>query len=170
MTEDQLLKTIIDSSYLKADVLRRTRIVREYLEQQFYTPGDKKNLKDFLADSKASEADVEVIEKWGQEFFKSFTKENAYDVLEKVNAMVKDLPTMNLYVPVELASDETPKLGKWVRDNVSKDVLIELHVDSSTIGGCALAWDGVYSDYSLGHYLHKHVDGVRKVLAEYAQK
>lgn len=170
MTEDQLLKTIMDSSFVKADVLRRTRIVREYLEQRFYTPGDKKNLKEFLSVPSISEDDRKVMSAWGGDFYDSFTKENAYDLLEKVNGQVKDLPTVNLYIPIELGPDEVSKLGSWFRINVDKNILIELHVDSSTFGGCAFAWNGVYTDYSLRHYLHKRMDGVRKVLTEYANE
>lgn len=168
MTEEQLLKTIIDTSFIKADVLRRIRIIREYLEQTFFTPGDKKDLKDFLTGSNVSEADREVLLGWNREFFHTFTKDNAYDLLEKISAFVKDLPTINLYVPVELDASEIPSLGAWMRANVDKGVLIEIHVDSSTVGGCALAWNGIYSDYSLRHYLHKRMDGVRKVLTEFS--
>lgn len=168
MTDEQLLKTIIDSSFVKADVLRRTRIVREYLEQRFYTPGEKKVLKEFLSGGSISPDDAKVVGGWGESFFGSFTKENAYDLLEKVNGHVKDLPTVNLYVPVELGPDEISKVGKWFRENVDKNILIELHVEHATLGGCAFAWNGVYTDYSLRHYLHKRIDKVRKVLTEYA--
>jgi F0F1-type ATP synthase delta subunit len=170
MTDEKLLHTIINDSFVKADVFRRTRIVREYLEQRFYSPGEKKDLKAFLTDSKVDEDDIRVLQGWGDEFFGSFSKENAYDLLERVNGHVKDLPTINLYVPVSLDAAEIAKLGAWFRANVDKNVLIEMHVDSSTLGGCAFAWNGVYVDYSLKHYLHKRMDGVRKVLTDYTAK
>jgi F0F1-type ATP synthase delta subunit len=170
MTDDQLLHRVLESSFVKADVFRRTRIVREYLEQRFYSPGEKKDLKDFLTHTNVSEDDTHVMHEWGDTFFNSFTKENAYELLEKVNGHVKDLPTINLYVPVSLEPAEIAKLGGWFRQNVDKKILIELHVESSTLGGCALAWNGVYVDYSLKHYLHKRMDAVRKVLTDYTAK
>jgi F0F1-type ATP synthase delta subunit len=167
MTDDQLLETIINTSFVKADVLRRTRIVREYLEQKFFTPGEKKNLKEFLEGLQASEDDTKVLSKWGDAFFHSFTKENAYELLDKINGHVKDLPSVNLYVPVTLEPDDVAKLGDWFRKNVDSNVIIELHVESSTFGGCAFAWNGVYTDYSLKHYLHKRMDAISKVLTEF---
>jgi acylphosphatase len=167
MNDDQLLQAILDVSFVKADVLRRMRIVREFLEQRFFTPGEKRDLKEFLEYAKVSPDDEAVFHAWGESFFHSFTKENAYELLEQVKGQVKDLPTVNLYVPVEMGPDEVKKLGEWFRKNVNKTMLIELHIEPDTLGGCAFAWSGVYTDYSLKHYLHKRMDAVRKVLTDY---
>ena len=170
MNEHELFQTVLDSTFVKTDVMRRTRIIREFLEQKFYTPGEKRPLKEFLEHVNTSADDIQTMERWGDPFFSSFTKENAYDLLEKVKGHVKDLPTINLYVPVLLGPSEIPKLGAWFRTNVDKKILIELHVEPSTFGGCAFAWNGVYVDYSLRHYLHTRLDAVRKVLSDYERK
>jgi F0F1-type ATP synthase delta subunit len=167
MNETQLLDTILASTYVKADVLRRIRIVREYLEQRFFTPGEKKDLSEFLAGQNVTASEKEIVTGWGAEFFKSFTKENTYDYLEHMNARVKDLPTVNMYVPIGLDSGQTAKIGQWVRGNIDKEALVEFHVDFSAFGGCTFAWNGVYYDYSLHHYVHKKVDAIRKVLDGY---
>jgi len=167
MDDTQLLDTILASTYVKADVLRRLRIVREYLEQRFFTPGGKKDLPGFLTDQQISTDEQAVITGWGDEFFKSFNKENAYDYLERMMTRVKDLPSVNIYVPIELDSGQTVKIGLWVRANVDKEALVEFHVETSVFGGCAFAWNGVYYDYSLHHYMHKKMDGIRKILDGY---
>lgn len=169
MTDDQLLGTILTSSFVKTDVMRRIRIVREYLEQRYYTPGGTKELPEFFTVAKIPEDDQKAITAWGKDFFSSFTKENAYDLLEHVLLKVKDLPTVNLYVPVEVSTDEAPKLGAWFRKNVNPTVLIELHVEQSTFGGCAFAWNGVYYDFSLRHYMHNKMTEIRKVLTDYGK-
>jgi hypothetical protein len=168
MDDTQLLDTILISTYAKADVLKRLRIVREYLEQRFFTPGGKKDLLGFLSDQNIPADEQAVITGWGDEFFKSFTKENAYDSLERMMNRVKDLPSVNMYVPVDLDSGQTVKIGLWVRANVDKKALVEFHVDSSAFGGCAFAWNGAYYDYTLTHYMHKKTDAIRKVLDGYA--
>jgi F0F1-type ATP synthase delta subunit len=168
MTEEQLLETILKTSYVKADVMRRIRIVREYLEQKFFTPGDKKELKEFLVASQVPVQEQEVIDAWGKDFFTSFTKENAYDYLEQMTAKVKDLPTINLYVPIPVEAKEAIVIGTWVRANIDKMALVELHTESSTFGGCAFAWNGVYYDYSLRHYMRKKMDSIRNIITAYA--
>jgi hypothetical protein len=168
MDETQLLDTILASTYVKADVLRRLRIIREYLEQRFFTPGEKKDLLGFLSDQKITPEEQTVITGWGDEFFKSFNKENAYDYLEHMNGRVKDLPTVNMYVPIGLDSGQTVKIGLWVRANVDREALVEIHVEQAAFGGCSFAWNGVYYDYSLHHYMHKKMDGIRKILDGFA--
>jgi len=170
MDDTQLLDTILASTYVKADMLRRLRIIREYLEQRFFTPGEKKDLPSFMADQQVSAEEQTVITEWGNEFFTSFTKENTYDYLERITNRVKDLPTVNMYVPIEPDSGLTVKVGHWVREKVDKNALVEFHVDISAFGGCAFAWNGAYYDYSLTHYMHKKTDAIRKVLDEYAGK
>jgi hypothetical protein len=168
MTSNAQLATIIASSYVKADVVRRIRIVREYLEQLFFTPGEKHELEEFLERGNISPEDRQIIHSWGGNYFSQFTKENAYELLAAMTAEVKNLPTINMYVPVGLPFEESTKLGTWVRENVDKSVLIELHVDASTFGGCAFAWNGVYYDYTLRHYMRKKMDTIRKILTDYA--
>jgi len=168
MMSNAQLATIIATSYVKADVVRRIRIVREYLEQQFFTPGERHDLVEFLNGDNISPEDKQVISSWGSNFFGQFTKENAYELLAQMTAEVKNLPTINMYVPVGLHFKESTKLGTWVRENVDKSVLIELHVDASTFGGCAFAWNGVYYDYTLRHYMRKKMDSIRKILTDYA--
>jgi len=168
MDEIQLLDTVLASTFVKADVLRRLRIVREYLEQRFFTPGEKKDLSDYFVVHHVSVDDQVVIKSWDGGFFKSFNKENAYDFLDKMSKRVNVLPTVNMYVPIVLDAGQTAKIGQWMRENIDKEVLIELHIEPSSFGGCAFAYNGVYSDYSLRHYMHKNMDGIRKVLDGYA--
>lgn len=170
MTSDQLLDTMLTSTYAKADVLRRLRVIREYLEQRFFTPGGKKPLREFIAGQSLEEGEKKLILDWGDDFFASFTKENAYDYLEEITEKVKKLPTVNMYVPIDLVPDQTDRVGKWVRANIDRNALIEFHVDVSVFGGCAFAWNGVYYDYSLTHYMHTKTDAIRKVLDGFSGK
>jgi F0F1-type ATP synthase delta subunit len=168
MSGNTQLATVLQSSYVKADVLRRIRIIREYLEQRFFTPEGRHDLAEFLMSTNVSDDDKAIIDSWGKEYFNQFTKENAYELLAEMTEEVKNLPTINLYVPVGLPGEETGKLGTWVRQNVNPSVLIELHVDPGTFGGCAFAWNGVYYDYTLRHYMRKKMETIRKILTDYA--
>ncbi|OGG30044.1 hypothetical protein A3A63_01845 [Candidatus Gottesmanbacteria bacterium RIFCSPLOWO2_01_FULL_46_9] len=170
MNDQELFQAIIDTSFVKTDVMRRTRIIREFLEQKFYTPGEKRGLTAFLEHTNTSDDDMKIMEHWGEPFFNSFTKENAYDLLENVKGRMNDLPTINLYVPLTLGPTDIPRLGAWCRKNIDKNILIELHVEPSTFGGCAFAWNGIYMDYSLRHYLRKRLDAVRNILSDYEKK
>lgn len=167
MTDEELLLTILGNSFVKADVLRRLRIVREYLEQRFYTPGEIKDLTGYLTSGGVGEEDQKALTNWGEEFFRTFTKENAYETLEHIISQIKTLPLINLYIPIDLHGEQIDTLGKWFRENVDKKILVEIHVESSTFGGCAFAWNGVYFDYTLRHYMKSKMTGIRHVLDDF---
>ncbi|OGG11424.1 hypothetical protein A2Z00_05570 [Candidatus Gottesmanbacteria bacterium RBG_13_45_10] len=168
MDENSLLIIILASSFSKADLHRRLRLLREYLEQRFYAPEKSLTLQDFLNEKNVDKDDQQIMLSWGESFYNGFTKETAYDVLDHMAARAKELPTMNLYVPFTPDGKEMMKLGIWVRDNVDKNVLVDIHVDPSTFGGCSFAWNGIYHDYSLRHMMGLKMNEIRKVLSDYA--
>lgn len=169
MNEDQLLHIVLSTTFVKSDFSRRLGIAREYINQRFFTSGGKKNIKQFLAGGNLSVYDQRVLAEWGDDFFQTFTKENASSLFDSLDREVKNLPVINLYVPMELGSQDVEKVGTWMRKNLDPTVLIELHRDSSTFGGCAIAWEGMYHDYSLHHTLRSKIEPIRKILSEYAK-
>jgi len=161
---------MLKTTFVKADLMRRIRIVREYLEQKFFTPGEKKNLDVFLESQGEPKDEQSLITTWGDDFFSSFSATNAYDYLEYMTSRVKDIPVVNLYVPVELDFAQTMKIGQWFRENVDTWLLIEFHQEPATFGGCAYAWNGTYHDYSFHHAIHTHIKEIRSVLDTFAKE
>ncbi len=168
MTEKEMLETILKTGFVKSDVHRRLRILRQYLEQTFFGSGDKKTLADFLVDIGASPDDRQIMLSWGDDFYTTFTKDNAYDLVDSVGSAIKDLPVINVYVPIHLDAEQIARLGSWFRQNVDAHILVEFHRDHATIGGCAFAWQGVYQDYSLRHYLRARGDDIRAIIDRFA--
>jgi F0F1-type ATP synthase delta subunit len=167
MTEGEILETILKTGFVKSDVHRRIRILRQYLEHTFFGSGEKQELAEFLTGMSVPETDAEIMKSWGDAFYSTFTKENAYDLVDSVGEKVKDLPVVNMYVPIELESDQIVRLGTWFRQNVDGHILVEFHLEHNTIGGCAFAWQGVYQDFSLRHYLHGRNEDIQKIIDGY---
>ena len=168
MIESEILTTIITSSFTKQDLLRRLRILREYLESKlFHQNGSTVSLEKFLKNVQASASDSIILQSWGEKFFHYFTKDNVYDVLGKINEKIKATHAVNVYLPFAPDEKEAKRLGMWFRENVGRDCLIELHVDRSMVGGLGLASNGYFRDYSLKHYIEKNKDKVRDIIAHY---
>ena len=165
-----MLTVILKTGFIKADLLRRIRIIREFTEQRFFaSDGEKgkKDLEEFLSKDEFSDDDRKIIKGYGQEFFRSYTKENAYDFLEEIEKGVKKLETINVYVPMELDAASVEKLGMWVRDSIGQNILIELHIDVTAVGGCAFARGGAYHDFSLHHAFTTHGKEIKGILDNY---
>jgi hypothetical protein len=166
MTE--LLKTIIKNSYTTSEVRRRLRLVREYLEDRLFK-GASLTIADFLAKQNTDPIDVTAIGEWGNEFWVNFTKENAYKVLDGLNLEVKKLPVYSLYIPYVPEGAEGAKLGKWFRDEIGPEVILDLHTDPMLLGGAAVVRQGMFFDYSIRYYLQQKRWEIEKIIGKYLE-
>lgn len=170
MEVQELMFTIIRTAYTKADIQRRIRLLREYLEQTHFTEQQDLDLTKFLLSKRAQTDDIDAFLSWGKGFFDTFTKEKAYTLLNVIGEHMKTLPVISMYIPYEPVPAEVNKLGTWVRRNVDEHVLIDLHTDPSLLGGCAFAWKGTYRDYSLRYYMQKKREEITKIIEEYVSR
>jgi hypothetical protein len=167
MSADKLFETIIATTYTKAEIYRRIRLLREYLEEKFYGKEKAVDFAAFLNKKGISKSDYEVMMSWPEDMLTSFEKSNAYDLIDGLVATIKARPVVTLYIPFDPPPAETAKLGSWFRKTVHVHVIIDLHVDLTTFGGCAFAYEGIYHDYSLGYYMQKHRDEIRGLITNY---
>lgn len=169
MEIDSLIQKVIDNSYTKTDITRRTRLLREYLEKTFFTP-EMHEMTKFLITRQATTDDIDTFLSWGEDFFNTFTRDNIYSIMSDIDDRVKHAPIVVLYIPYDPVPAEVVKLGKWFRRSVSAGILVDLHTDPSLLGGCAFVWKGMYRDYSLRYYMLKKREEIHKLISEYVEK
>jgi hypothetical protein len=168
METDDYIKIMLPNTFTKADMLRRIRYAREFLEQEYYV--SKPDLPTFLLSKHATTDDMDAMISWGDAFYKSFAKNTMYNLFNTISEKVKKMPAVNMYIPYEPVPAEIVKLGTWFRKNTYPNILIDLHVDYTLLGGCAFAWKGMYRDYSLRYFMQKRRDEIGKLISEYVAK
>ena len=168
---NQLLDTILTNTYSTADLQHRLTLLREFLEDFFFTPHEHPNLifllNKFFVRKNESRDEFNALNAWGYSFYSQFNRENLYPTLEAIEKSAESLPTVTLFLPFVPPMYEVPKLGKWLRSNVDPRALMEIKTDIQLIGGCAVSYRGVYRDYSLRYYLQKSKPAILKVIGEY---
>jgi F0F1-type ATP synthase delta subunit len=169
MDPEKIAKTILSNTFTKADLARRVRLLRQYMETCFYKP-EKTEMTKFLINERATTEDINSFITWGDDFFRHFTKENTYKIIEQVEEMLKKMHLISMYIPYEPVPAEVVKLGKWFRGNVGDEVIIDLRTDPTLLGGCAFVFKGIYRDYSLRYYMAKKRDEIAKMISDYVAK
>lgn len=168
-----LLAAILTNTFSQSDLKHRLVLLRQFLEFRFFKPHKNENLvfqlNEFFVAKKESRDEFNALNSWGYSFFSQFNKDNTYEILDQIDAAVGVLPTMTVYLPLELPIYEIPKLGAWLRANVAGNLVFDLKIDRSLIGGCALAYRGNYRDFSLRFYLEKNKLGVKRVIEDYLE-
>lgn len=170
MTTEEIVKTIVKSTYTTADIQRREMFLRQYLEQAYFVPDAERDVTKFLLAKHAQTDDMKAFVAWGDGFFSQFDKNRMYKMLSEIEEMIKTLPVVGVYVPYECTPAEIIKLGKWFRTNVDKMVIIDVHTDPTLLGGCAFVFNGVYRDYSLRYFMQKYKDTISNIIKAYVAK
>lgn len=84
--------------------------------------------------------------------------ENAADkgkLLDELRLSVKSMRVLNLRLGYVYDLEFAAQMGDWVKDNIGGDVVLELEIDPSLIGGAQVSFNGVFRDYSLKSSLEK---------------
>lgn len=169
MNEDQILSTILPSTFTKAHCYRRLRLWREFLEHKFFKGEPEVKIEDFLREENASQSDLDTLSSLGGKFYHLFTRENIYKILNNLSDNLKKLPVVTVFLPNEPTEREIVNLGKWFRKHLDPYVIMDLRLDPKLHTGCAFVWNGVYHNFSLRFYLDKEKKRVLQIIEEYAQ-
>jgi hypothetical protein len=168
MSKDEVLKKLLEGSLDRGVILRRIGVVRQYLEQVYFTP-EKSSFLEWGEAHEVHSDDMESLSALDETFWSSFSKETVYDVLESIRKSVGVLPTIGLYVPFELKNGESHKVGQWLRDNVNPSLVLNIHKDESIVGGCAITAAGMWRDYSIRYYMRKKRDDIVGIMTKYVE-
>lgn len=93
--------------------------------------------------------ELEWLNSYGVQFLNLFQKETFYQSFSQIDKMVSELQTLTIYLAFSANPESEKQIGSWLRDNLSTEIVMDVKLDPSLIGGCAFIWKGVYRDYSL---------------------
>lgn len=168
MNENKLLDQLIKVSQTKTDITRRLRLLREFLENKYYSK-KKLTLESFLKTAKCSREDATALSSLSSDFYKSFTKGSTYPLLSKMEKLLNNQDIIHLYTPYEFPPEEKERLGRWFKVNVRKDVILEIAADPKLTLGFAFAYKGVYHNFALKYFLDKNRRQINTILDNYVK-
>ncbi len=169
MNEEDLLSTLLATSYTATDLRRRFRLLREYIEQKYFVTGTL-TLNDYFTSHSISKIDADILSGWGNNFYQSITARNAVDLMANLEKRIEETPVVAVYLPFDPAPVDTTRLGDWFRTTLERVVLLEIHLDTAMVGGFAFAWNGVYHQYSLSYFMKKKREEIITIITNYAGK
>ena len=147
-------------AYTTEDAHTVLELLKEFLEFFFFSEHKDASrgeiLNAFVKDKSISDVGAGMLRALPAAFWETITRENMYEQIDTFSKYFDSLPRIVLYVPTALPFSEIKKVGQWMHLNVAKDLLMDIKIDPGAIGGCKLAWKGVYHDFSLRYFIKKH--------------
>lgn len=166
---DKILPELTKISFTKTDLLRRIRILREYLEGKFFA-GNKLTFGNFLKKSKCTQEDLRALSKLSNKFLGSFTKSNVYSLVSELVKRSESADSIHVYLPKQFPERDIFKLENWFKQNLGESTLIEIEVDPNLVLGFSFAINGVHHDFSYKYFWQKNRQDINKIVDDYVGK
>lgn len=169
-----LLELLCLSTFTVVDLHRRIGLLQECVGDVVY---HQKQMGEALQDSealeisiktKAKESDVPGLLELVPKALEMLTAENLSEQMVKLREGADILPVLIVYVPVIFDAEAIAQLGIWCRENKSKILMLDVQVDSGTVGGCSFVAANTLVDYSLRTKMLEHKGIVKELLSSYA--
>lgn len=139
---EQIIDRLLINTFTILDLNKRLRALKDYLTHNFYAKDDK-----YLESLPIEES--QWLKGLGDDFYKNFSQQNLTEMMASIEAEIKKIPSITIYLAFELPHPEVKYLSDWFRQNYHKNYLIEIKLNPNLIAGCALVKNGLYKDYSL---------------------
>lgn len=159
---------ILLATYTLTTLQKRLRALRAYLLHRFFSalPDEKDSLKDV----DLTVNDLSWIYSLGNDFISGFNRDNVYSKLLKLEDEVKKLPLVTLYLAFEPNDEAVRLIGEFLRNQFSADIIFEYKNNPALIGGAALAWKGIYKDYSVKELINQKQSEILMSFKTYLKK
>jgi len=136
------LSYILQTTYTLTDLKHRVRLLGNYFENKLFSDNQK-----FIGEQSASDANW--IKSLSEDFLNQFNKANLNQILQDLDDQLKKITPLIVYIPFTATQDQIQEIGSYARKLFNQNLVLEIKLDPSLIGGAALVLKGVYKDYSI---------------------
>lgn len=161
--EQQFLSEILKDTFTLDSFKKRFLVLKLILQKKIYNSEESKESEDSPDKSK----DEEWAESFDKKLLNQVTNENFKSITEYVNQYIEGASLLSIYFVFIPDGAQIKEIGEWLRKNLNNPNLIfDVKVDPGLIGGCAIAYKGVFKDYSL----KARIEGNKEKLMEEFRK
>lgn len=153
---------VLKNTFSVADLYRRADVLKRFLEFAFFKtagePHDRTALMRSFCEQDPTgtdRLDCEAVAAWGPAVFDAINPDNLYDSVTRLKRLSEELPVLTLYVPVRLGAPGVERIATWCRTNLSPDVILDVRIDPSSVGGCKFAYNNAFHDVSFAYFEKK---------------
>lgn len=156
--QDALPAAVFKNTYSVGDLYHRADLLQRFLEHYFFETHDSHEsridlLKMYYRDVDPETAShVAAIAAWGSEFADLFSAENVYEKMRAFKASARSYEKLTLYIPVHFGPAQMERIGSWCRAKVAPEVMLDLRIDPTAVGGCAFVYRNTFHDFSFTYF------------------
>jgi F0F1-type ATP synthase delta subunit len=171
---DQVLNLILRYAYSEAQLVKRMSVLKEFFESLYFVQNEdhtyQTTLEEISQDQEHSQMDTQLIEVIYTQYSSLFTKDSFYEVLENLKKALLTCPVIHLYIPSYLNDDSLEKIGKWLRLNLSPQIIMKISIRPELVVGCGIGWNNKYHEISFRTKIDSQKQKIISFLNSYESK
>lgn len=141
--EQKILDELLKDTFTLEVLRKRYQVLKKKIELDVY------HQKDDVVDAHDKDSD-KGLEGFDVSLLKEVKSSDYSKVSEYIENFIKNLEALSIYFVFVPDEAQIKEVGGWLRTSLKNPRLIfQVKVDPALIGGCAIAYKGVYKDYSL---------------------
>lgn len=138
--EEKILDELLKDTYTLEDFRKRYFALKKVVEGDLY----------HKTDELAEESKGELLEGFDKSLIKDLKSGDYSRINEYIEDFMRGTQALSIYFVFVPEDKQIKEIGGWLRNNLKNPRLVfQVKVDPALIGGCAIAYKGVYKDYSL---------------------
>lgn len=141
---DTILDTILTNTYTLSRLNKRVRLLNQSLSNKLYSAKF-----DLSKQGLVEKQDLDWLNNLEIGLIENITTDSFNSIFKDLSERIKQLKILVLYLALEQPEDEIENIGKYVRQNFNQNIILDIKLDPSLLGGCAIVWNGIYRDYSI---------------------
>lgn len=115
----------------------------------------------YQSDTNYPEVLKNEVRGWVSEIIGRESKDmDAKEYLDEIDKSLSSVPILVVAISFEPSEKFIEKLSSWLKDNISKDLVIDILFNMQLIGGIQLSFRGKYLDLSLRKKISKELETV----------
>lgn len=136
--EEKILDELLKDAYTLEEFRKKYQVFKKGVEAKLYHKDD--------SEQTTSEAEGESMDKLVSEIKSG----DFVRVTEYIEDFMRNHEALAIYFVFMPEKAQIKDIGNWLRTNLKNPrQIFQVKVDPALIGGCAIAYKGVYKDYSL---------------------
>lgn len=139
--DQEILNKLLENTFTATLLKHRLRILKTILLKNLF--GGEAQTEQLVP------RDMDWLNSLSPAFVQQFNKDNVYQIFNDIEAKLKSIPVLIIYLPFDANDQTIYQIGSFIRKTFNNLYLFDNKFNPELIAGCALSWKGHYQDYSL---------------------
>lgn len=161
--DNKILEQILADTYTTSTLKKRTKALKAYLTEKYFGLGNSENIN-------VDREELIWLKSLTSNFLALFRKEDFNDIFHSIETFLDNIMPLTIYLSFDPGEEEIKSISKFIRSNFNQNIILDIKLDYSLIGGCALIWKGVYKDYSLKSNIQVNKEQIFSSFRKYLAK